>query len=108
MRWEAEGTLAVTVNDQEWTLVPSLQQAGSSDTVYALNPETGAITFGDGVRGAAIPVGSNISATYSAGDGSIGKISKRIDEIGDVERFWILIRPDRQILGWGRLRVELH
>jgi hypothetical protein len=52
------GTVTVTVDDHEWSLVSSLRDAGSSDAVFVLNQETGSIGFGDGVHGARPRVGS--------------------------------------------------
>jgi hypothetical protein len=95
------GTVTVTVDDHEWSLVSSLRDAGSSDAVYALNRETGSIRFGDGVHGARPPVGSTITVSYSQGAGSVGNISKRIDENDDVEKFLVIVRECQQVLGWG-------
>jgi hypothetical protein len=101
MVWEVAGTVTVTVDDHEWSLVSSLQDAGSSDAVYVLNRESGRIRFGDGVHGARPTVGSTITVSYSRGAGSVGNISKRIDENDDVEKFWIIVRESQQVLGWG-------
>jgi hypothetical protein len=98
---EVAGTVTVTVDDHEWSLVSSLRDVGSSDAVYVLNRETGSIRFGDGVQGARPPVGSTIAVSYSLGTGSAGNISKRIDENDDVEKFWVIVRERRQVLGWG-------
>jgi hypothetical protein len=95
------GTVTVTVDDHEWSLVSSLRDAGSSDAAYVLNQETGSIGFGDGVHGARPRVGSTITVRYSRGAGSVGNISKRIDENVDVEKFWVIVRDCQQALGWG-------
>jgi hypothetical protein len=95
------GTVTVTVDDQEWSLVSSLRDAGSSDAVYVLNQETGSIRFGDGVHGARPRVGSTITVRYSCGAGSVGNVSKGIDENEDVEKFWVIVRERQQALGWG-------
>jgi hypothetical protein len=34
MRWEAMGTVTVTVNDQEWTLVPSAECDDAGFRIY--------------------------------------------------------------------------
>jgi hypothetical protein len=91
----------VTIDDREWSLVSSLRDAGSSDAVYVLNQETGSIGLGDGVHGAKPRVGSTITVRYSRGAGSVGNISKRIDENEDVEKFWVTVRESRQASGWG-------
>jgi alpha-N-arabinofuranosidase len=95
------GTVTVTVDDHEWSLVSSLRDAGSSDAAYVLNQETGSIRFGDGVHGARPRVGSTITVRYSRGAGSVGNISKRIDENVDVEKFWVIVGECQQALGWG-------
>jgi hypothetical protein len=94
-------SVAVSVNNHRWNPVSSFQEAGPSDTVYVLNPQTGDITFGDGVEGAQPPAGSTISVTYRYGDGSSGHITKRIDDGSDLTKFWIVVRDDCQALGWG-------
>ncbi len=95
------GTVTVTVDDHEWSLVSNLRDAGSSAAVYVLNRETGSIRFGDGVHGARPRVGSTITVSYSRGAGSVGNISKRIDVNEDVEKFWVIVRKCQQTLGWG-------
>jgi hypothetical protein len=95
------GTVTVTVDDHEWSLASSLRDAGSSDAVYVLNQETGSIGFGDGVHGARPQVGSTITVRYSCGAGSVGNISKRIDENEDVEKFWVIVGECQQASGWG-------
>jgi hypothetical protein len=95
------GTVTVTVDDSEWSLVSSLRDARSSDAVYVLNRATGRIRFGDGVHGARPPVGSTIAVSYSLGTGSAGNISKRIDGNDDVQKFWVIVRERQQALGWG-------
>jgi hypothetical protein len=102
------GTVTVTVDDHEWSLVSSLRDAGSSDAVYVLNQETGSIRFGDGVHGARPRVGSTITVRYSRGAGSVGNISKRIDENEDVEKFWVIVRECQQALGWGDRYCEVE
>ena len=98
---EVAGTVTMTVDDHEWSLVSSLRDAGSSDAVYVLNRETGSIRFGDGVHGARPQVGSTITVRYSCGAGSAGNISKRIDENEDVEKFWVIVGECQQASGWG-------
>jgi hypothetical protein len=97
----AAGTVRVTVDDREWSLVSSLGDAGPSDQVCVVNPQAGTISFGDGVQGARPPVGSTITVSYSRGAGSVGNISRRIDQNDDVEKFWVIVRERQQVLGWG-------
>lgn len=43
--------------EREWKRTDSLESAGPEDDVYELNPQSGLIRFGDGVHGAAMPLG---------------------------------------------------
>jgi hypothetical protein len=101
MVWGFVATVVVNVNNHEWSVVPNLRDSGPSDFVYVFNPETGIIEFGDGVYGAKPPVGSTIGVSYSYGAGSAGNISKRIDDDTDVTKFWVVVRENYQVLGWG-------
>jgi hypothetical protein len=91
----------VTVNNYYWVRVANLLDAGPDDRAFSLDPQTGAITFGDGVNGTLPPVGSTIVVSYCYGAGSAGSISKTIDSDGDVARFWVIMRDGLQALGWG-------
>ena len=65
--------VAVVVNREAWHLVDSLADAGPDDAVFTLNPSTGEITFGDGVRGR-VPKSGSIIVRYrqerQSGDGN--------------------------------------
>lgn len=61
------GSQVVKVGGTTWTLVPSLATAGPSDEVYAFDPTTGEIAFGDGTHGAVPPQGSVVTVSYSSG-----------------------------------------
>jgi hypothetical protein len=98
---EVVATVVVTVNNHQWNVVSSLRDAGPNDPVYTLDPETGTITFGDGVNGATVPIGSTIIVSYRYGAGSAGNISKKIEDDSDVAKFWVVVRDSCQILGWG-------
>ena len=60
-----------------WKEVPSLGDAGPTDTVFTVDYGTGVITFGDGIHGAQVPAGfRNVQATqYQAGGGSAGAVA---------------------------------
>jgi len=72
------GTLVVNVQESSaadpqplvpWTVVDSLDAAGPNDSVAALDPEAGTVTFGDGVNGRIpplVPGGGNIVALQYA------------------------------------------
>jgi hypothetical protein len=109
MTQEDATTIMVTVNNEPWSRVASLQNAGPDDQVFVAHTQTGAgtttVAFGDGSNGAVPPIGSNITVSYSYGAGAAGNISKRIDDSGDLAKFWVIVRADRQELGWG-IRVD--
>jgi hypothetical protein len=95
----------VRVNGEAWTHTQSLLDAGPGDHVYVLNPETGAVTFGDGVNGRKPPVGGgDISVSYRYGDGSSGNIAKRIDAESDLTGFWVVAEAGCQAVGWRKPR----
>jgi hypothetical protein len=101
MKREDATTVIVTVNHERWSRVATFQDAGPDDTVFVLNPQTGTVSFGTGVQGARPPIGSTVSVSYRAGAGAAGNISKRIDDDGDLAKFWVIVRADLQELGWG-------
>jgi hypothetical protein len=94
-------TVMVTVNNERWRRVSSLQDAGPDDTVFALNHQTGTVIFGNGAQGARPPMGSTVTVSYSFGAGAAGNVSKRVDDVGDLAKFWICVGADCQELGWG-------
>lgn len=58
--------VAVVVNGQPWQVVDSLANAGPDAAVFTLDPSTGEITFGDGVRGR-VPEPGSIIVRYRTG-----------------------------------------
>jgi hypothetical protein len=75
-------TLTVTVQDRGgqtpasalWGQTESLSSAGAADAVYAIDPEAGTITFGDGIHGARPGAGARIIASYQYGGGVQGNV----------------------------------
>jgi predicted phage baseplate assembly protein len=70
-------------DDQEsdltgWKEVDDLTQYGPEERVFVLEPETGVVTFGDGVHGLSIPLGfRNVRAeSYQVGGGARGAVDK--------------------------------
>lgn len=61
--------MAVRVNGTLWRRVDALAEAGPDDPVYAFDQATGALTFGDGVRGRKPETGNGISVRYNGGAG---------------------------------------
>ena len=74
----AAAALEVRVNDVRWDEVPTLFGAGPRDRAYALRSDEHGkpyVQFGDGMRGARLPPGSNnVRATYRKGIGAGGNV----------------------------------
>lgn len=68
------GTTAGTAS--RWREVESLAGYGADDRVFTVDHDTGEVTFGDGVNGAAVPPGfRNVRAVrYRVGGGSAGAV----------------------------------
>jgi len=66
---------------RRWKQVDDLLDHGSDDEVYTLDPESGIVTFGDGVNGMALPQGFRHvrAARYRVGGGAAGAVD--VDEI---------------------------
>ena len=60
---------------QLWRLTDDLLAADEDDRVFALDPEAGAIRFGDGLRGARPAAGQRIRAGYEYGGGVAGNVA---------------------------------
>jgi predicted phage baseplate assembly protein len=68
------GTAGETAS--RWQEVPSLAAYGPNDPVFVVDYDTGVVTFGDGVNGAAVPPGfRNVRALrYRVGGGEAGAV----------------------------------
>ncbi|QTF92401.1 putative baseplate assembly protein [Halomonas sp. BM-2019] len=82
-----ENTLALRVNHILWQQAESLLALAPLDRGYQIatnNEGTTAVTFGDGLRGARVPSGSeNVTATYRVGIGSPGNVdAEQITTLG--------------------------
>jgi hypothetical protein len=66
------GRVEVVVDGTRWLQVTKLAEAGPRDKAYAVDFETGTITFGDGVHGRVPDAGSSIELVlrYGTGRGS--------------------------------------
>jgi hypothetical protein len=55
-----------------WKEIPILEEAGKSDRSYALDSDTGDISFGDAIHGAIPPIGTDsiVAVTYKVGGGA--------------------------------------
>ncbi len=74
----ARNTLEIRVNGELWKEMPTLREAGPNDRGYVVrNTEDGTATvvFGDGLRGARLPTGTeNVTASYRVGIGADGGV----------------------------------
>jgi hypothetical protein len=61
-------------NAQAWRLTDDLLSAGPDDPVFTLDPESGGIQFGDGLRGLRPPAGTRIYVSYQYGGGTQGNV----------------------------------
>ncbi len=61
-------------NWETWQPIDDLFASLPTDTVYAVDPEAGTISFGSGLRGFRPPAGSYIRITYEYGGGSQGQV----------------------------------
>jgi hypothetical protein len=66
-------SFAVRVDDQKWTEVRSLDDAGPDDTVFVVD-STGAVTFGDGTHGRRPSSPSAVTVSYGQGGGTAGNV----------------------------------
>jgi predicted phage baseplate assembly protein len=71
-------TLAVRVNGVAWTEVPTLYESRPSDQEFSVRVDERdrtVVRFGDGMRGARLPTGSqNVVAEYRHGGGAAGNV----------------------------------
>jgi len=59
--------------EETWLPVSDFYKAGPADTCFILDPQSGTLTFGDGVRGRIPVAGAQIvAARYRSGGGAIG------------------------------------
>ena len=59
-----KGRARVTIDGESWIEVNSLAMSGPGDRHFVVDRETGTITFGDGTRGARVPPGAHVEASY--------------------------------------------
>lgn len=79
-------TLLLKVQDvkgtwETWQYIDDLYAALPDDKVFAVDPEAGKITFGNGINGYRPPVGGHIRITYEYGGGLDGQV-----EIGAINK----------------------
>jgi hypothetical protein len=104
MKPRGTAQIVMNVNNRRWKQSLSFRDAGPDEPVFVIDRQSGSIEFGDGVHGAIPSVGSTITVTYRYGDGSSGTIAKKIFTATDATKFWVIVRNNAQILGWGGTR----
>ena len=72
--------VSVYVGGTQWTEVTSFANSGSADKHFVIDYSTGAIHFGDGVKGAIPAAGTQITVSYSVDRQGFVDVSKAIKE----------------------------
>ncbi|GAB4525705.1 MAG: hypothetical protein OHK0046_41800 [Anaerolineae bacterium] len=103
---------------QPWTYTDDLYGAKPEDKVYSLDPESGVVTFGDGLRGKRPPRGAGIRISYEygggpAGDVAIGAINKSSSlpggiKVGNPVRTWGASAEETVVEGEKRIPSTLR
>ena len=71
-------SVSVYVGGTQWTEVKSFENSGSADKHFVIDYSTGAIHFGDGVKGAIPAAGQQINVSYSVEREGFIDVSKAI------------------------------
>jgi hypothetical protein len=82
-----------------WKEINVLEEAGKGDRSYALNSDTGDISFGDGIHGAIPPIGTDsiVAVTYKHGGGAAANRIARwsdVNLISPLQGVQRVIAPD--------------
>ena len=75
-----KGSVRVYVGTTEWSIVESFENSGASDQHVVIDYSTGAIKFGDGVKGAIPASGTQIKVNYTVDRDGFIEISKAMKE----------------------------
>jgi hypothetical protein len=99
--------VTIKIDGRRWQQVKSLAKSGPSDREYVAQTMHGKTTiiFGDGVRGARLPTGSNVEATYRMGSGKASEVTVSYRTPSDStldQALWIAIRNRTHAIGFGR------
>jgi hypothetical protein len=65
----------VSVAGEAWVQAKSFANAGPHDKVFVIDPDSGTVTFGDGMHGQRPPTGSSIKIAYETSDGVAGSVT---------------------------------
>ena len=85
--------------EETWERVDDLYAAQADDKVYALDPESGQIRCGDGLRGKRFPSGYVVRATYEYGGGSQGNMA--IGALNKAPSLVAGIKINNPVPSWG-------
>jgi hypothetical protein len=99
--------ITVKVNRRPWKQVKSFAHSGPTDKYYLVetNGDKATVIFGDGVRGAKPPAGSNVEATYRAGSGTAGEVRvsyRAATEPTPDQALWVAIRNRARAISFER------
>lgn len=74
---------------RSWAQTPDFDSAGPADGVFTLEPETGVVSFGDGLHGRVPPEDAPILARYETTHAAAGNVAARAD--------WVLAGTDDEL-----------
>jgi hypothetical protein len=89
---------------QTWRRTDDLLAAQPDDQVYTLDPESGVVQFGDGLRGLRPPLGRVIIADYEYGGGAEGMVA--IGAINKAPQLPGGYKVENPLLTWGAAAGE--
>ena len=98
--------ITVEVDGMAWRRVESLRRARPEERVFAVTTEedgTTEVRFGDGQRGLRPPANSTVKVTYRTGSGTVGSVSRTVDDARDEPRFWMAAKDGEGAVGWRTL-----
>lgn len=100
---EADAQNGATLWDR-WTRTDDLYAAGQDEKVFVIDPESGEIRFGDGLRGMRPPQGRRVRVSYAYGGGLEGNLA-----IGQLNKSPTLpggIKVENPVPTWGASQGE--
>jgi len=98
--------ITVEVDGLPWRRVESLRRARPDERVFAVTAEedgTAEVRFGDGQRGLRPPANSTVKVTYQTGGGTVGSVSRMVEDARDEPRFWMMAKDGEGAVGWRTL-----
>jgi Baseplate J-like protein len=101
---EASSTFVLEVQKDQntweaWQMIDDLFAAKPTDRVYTLDPESGQVSFGNGLRGMRPPQGRRIRVSYEYGGGPEGQVA-----IGAINKSAVLpggFKVENPLPTWG-------